>query len=63
MKGVEYFIFFVAVVAIFTIVHVKEKRRGVWINCAVSEFSPDFTPEMRELCRQHRRANASRTKQ
>jgi hypothetical protein len=63
MKGIEYFIFFVAVVAIFTIVHVKEKSRGVWINCAVSEISPDFTPEMRELCRQHRRANASRTKQ
>jgi hypothetical protein len=63
MKGVEYFIFFVAVVAIFTVVHVKEKRQGVWINCAVSEFSPDFTPEMRELCRQHRRANANRTKQ
>ena len=63
MKGIEYFIFFVAVVAIFTIVHVKEKRQGVWINCAVSEFSPDFTPEMRELCRQHRRANANRTKQ
>jgi hypothetical protein len=63
MKGIEYFIFFVAVVAIFTIVHVKEKSRGIWINCAVSEFSPDFTPEMKELCRQHRRANASRTKQ
>jgi hypothetical protein len=63
MKGIEYFIFFVAVVAIFTIVHVKEKSRGVWVNCAVSEISPDFTPEMRELCRQHRRANASRTKQ
>jgi hypothetical protein len=55
MKGVEYFIFLFAVVTIFTIVHVKEKSRGVWINCAVSEFSPDFTPEMRELCRQHRR--------
>ena len=35
MKGVEYFIFLFAVVAIFTIVHVKEKRRGIWINCAV----------------------------
>jgi hypothetical protein len=63
MKGLEYFIFFLALLLIFTYVHVKEKGRGVWVNCAVSEISPDFTPEMRELCRQHRRANASRTKQ
>ena len=63
MKGLEYFIFFVAVVVMFTIVHVKEKSQGVWINCTVSEISPDFTPEMKELCRQHRRLNASRIKQ
>ena len=55
MKGVEYFIFFVAVVVMFTIVHIKEKNQGVWINCAVSEISPDFTPEIKELCRRHRR--------
>lgn len=55
MKGIEYFIFIFAVIAMFTIVHIKEKSQGVWINCAVSEISPDFTPSMKELCRQHRR--------
>lgn len=62
MKGLEYFIFFVAVVVMFTIVHVKEKSRGIWINCAVSEISPDFTPDMKELCRNHRSNNVNRSK-
>ena len=61
MKGIEYFVFILAVIAIFTIVHVKEKSRGIWINCAVSEISPDFTPEMKELCRHHRSNNVGRS--
>jgi hypothetical protein len=34
-------------------------RKGdvVIINCDISEISPDFTPEMREACRQVRAGN------
>lgn len=33
------------------------KPEGVWINCGVSEISPDFTTEMSEACRQLRATN------
>jgi hypothetical protein len=33
------------------------KPEGIWINCGVSEISPDFTTEMREACRQLRAKN------
>jgi hypothetical protein len=28
--------------------------RGTYINCGLSEISPDFTPEMRKMCREVR---------
>ncbi len=34
-----------------------KKSDGVWINCELSEISPDFTNEMREVCRQLRATN------
>jgi hypothetical protein len=34
-----------------------KKSDGVWINCDISEISPDFTNEMREACRQLRATN------
>ena len=34
-----------------------KKSDGVWINCELSEISPDFTNEMREACRQLRASN------
>ena len=34
-----------------------KKSDGVWINCELSEISPDFTTEMREACRQLRASN------
>ena len=34
-----------------------KKSEGVWINCELSEISPDFTTEMREACRQLRASN------
>jgi hypothetical protein len=34
-----------------------KKSDGVWINCELSEISPDFTNEMREACRQVRATN------
>ena len=33
------------------------KSEGIWINCGISEISPDFTTEMREACRQLRAKN------
>jgi hypothetical protein len=33
------------------------KSEGVWIDCGISEISPDFTTEMREACRQLRAKN------
>ena len=34
-----------------------KKSDGIWINCGLSEISPDFTNEMREACRQLRATN------
>ena len=34
-----------------------KKSDGVWINCEISEISPDFNNEMREACRQVRASN------
>jgi len=28
--------------------------KGAYINCGLSEISPDFTPEMRKMCREVR---------
>jgi hypothetical protein len=28
--------------------------KGAYINCSMSEISPDFTPEMRKMCREVR---------
>ena len=55
----EALLFIISLVAVFTMVHIQEKKQGVWVNCSISEISPDFTPEMRELCRQYRRNYAS----
>jgi hypothetical protein len=33
-----------------------------YINCSTVEFNPDFTPAMREACRQARSGHVSRTK-
>lgn len=36
--------------------HVPPK--GKYVDCSISEISPDFTPEMREKCRQARNADS-----
>jgi hypothetical protein len=50
-----------AIVAITLIISLffQFRPEGVWINCGLSEISPDFTNEMREACRQARSQNAS----
>jgi hypothetical protein len=45
----------IAIPVLFLIL--PKKSDGVWINCGLSEISPDFTTEMREACRQLRATN------
>jgi hypothetical protein len=54
----------VAVIAVMAIAVIFDqiKSEGVWINCGLSEISPDFTSEMREACRQARSNYADRIK-
>jgi hypothetical protein len=55
----------VAVIAVIAlaVTFYQNNTKGVWINCGLSEISPDFTSEMREACRQTRSNHASRTNQ
>ena len=55
----------VAVIAVIAlaVTFYQNNTKGVWINCGLSEISPDFTPEMREACRQIRSNHASRINQ
>jgi hypothetical protein len=48
-------VFLVVIPLIF--LTLPKKSDGVWINCELSEISPDFTTEMREACRQLRATN------
>jgi hypothetical protein len=48
-------VFFLVVPILF--LTLPKKSDGVWINCELSEISPDFTNEMREACRQLRTTN------
>jgi hypothetical protein len=33
----------------------KEIPEGKYINCSISEISPDFTPAMKIACREHKK--------
>lgn len=37
----------------FLIIFVPQPK-GAYINCGLSEISPDFTPDMRKMCREVR---------
>lgn len=52
----------IAAIALAVIFY-QNNTKGVWINCGLSEISPDFTSEMREACRQARSNHASRIDQ
>ena len=41
----------VAAVVLLILVFLIPRPTGVWINCGISEISPDFTTEMRLACR------------
>jgi len=55
----------VAVIAVMAIavIFYQNNSKGIWINCGLSEISPDFTDKMREACRQARSNYASRINQ
>ena len=49
------FLLIIGAVALFMflIVFVPQPK-GAYINCGLSEISPDFTPDMRKMCREVR---------
>ena len=55
-KNIEIGIVAIAVVAAIAIIFFIAPRRGdvIVIDCTWSEISPDFTPQMKEACRQAR---------
>lgn len=50
IKTIGVVVFAVLVIMILTYLSPKER----YINCGLSEISPDFTPQMRDMCRQIR---------
>jgi len=43
------------VIVLFTfLIMFVPQPKGAYINCGLSEISPDFTPEMRKMCREVR---------
>ena len=53
--AVAIIVFLIVVPILFLVL--PKKSDGIWINCGLSEISPDFTNEMREACRQARIKN------
>lgn len=43
-----------AVLLLMFLITFVPQPKGAYINCGLSEISPDFTPEMRKLCRETR---------
>ena len=61
-ENIEVAIVAVAAFIAFGIVFYTAPKRGevVVINCTWSEISPDFTPQMREACRQAQLKNTQK---
>ncbi len=49
-----FLIFSGVILLLFLVAYFIPQREGKYINCSISEISPDFTPEMRQMCRQLR---------
>jgi hypothetical protein len=43
-----------AVALVMLLIVFVPQPKGTYINCGLSEISPDFTPEMRKMCREVR---------
>lgn len=64
-EDIEIALLAVAVFIAFSLVFYFAPKRGdvVVIDCTWSEISPDFTPQMREACRQARVENYQKSLQ
>ena len=51
--------FVIAIPILFLIL--PKKSDGVWINCELSEISPDMHPKIKEECRKLRSKNLTTT--
>jgi hypothetical protein len=51
-----------AVIVLLLILPRLNTDNGRYINCTTVEFNPDFTPAMRETCRQMRNGYVNRSK-
>ena len=58
-ETIEIAVVVIAFLIVIPIMFLSLPKKGdsVWINCSISEISPDFTTEMREACRQARATN------
>lgn len=54
MKNFAIVIATIVVITLIIAIFLQFRPTGIWINCGLSEISPDFTNEMREACRQAR---------
>lgn len=54
MKNFAIVIATIFVITVIASLFLQFRPAGVWINCGLSEISPDFTNEMRQACRQAR---------
>jgi hypothetical protein len=43
-----------AIALVMLLIVFVPQPKGTYINCGLSEISPDFTPEMRKMCREVR---------
>jgi len=61
-ENIEIGIVAIAAIIAFGIMFYTAPKRGdvIVINCTWSEISPDFTPQMREACRQAQLKNAQK---
>jgi hypothetical protein len=50
----SFFIISGAVLILMLVTYFIPQGQGKYINCGISEISPDFTNEMRQMCRQLR---------
>lgn len=51
-----------AVIVLLLVLPRVSTDNGRYINCTTVEFNPDFTPAMRETCRQMRNGYVNRSK-
>ena len=52
--------FFIAIPILFFVLPAK-KPQGIWIDCSMVEFHPDYPPKIKEECRKLRSKNLTTT--